>query len=129
MSVKVAITTSNGVESREVLAPDGWEVFDCYHPHATPWDYYGKKHVKEVMLVLQAAGIEAADCSIYQTKLHPCGTGPGGRVRFGDAFLPGVYRVAVPAASVGKAREAWAAHRIEVLAWLDGNGPMPDACK
>jgi hypothetical protein len=129
MSRTLIVTERDGCRIREVPPPEGWEVVDTYHPHSCPWDYYGNRHVREVLYVFTAAGIEATDCPIHQNRLHPQGTGPGGRVRMGDDWLPGVYRVAVPAAQVEEARAAWAAHRLQVEAWVDGNGPMPEACK
>lgn len=129
MSISLIITEEHGVRSCEEPPPEGWEVVDVYHPHSCPWDCYGNKHVREFRNVMRQAGIESAECSIRMHRLHPQGTGPGGSVRMGDAWMPGVYRVAVPSGQVEEARAAWAAHRLQVEAWVDGNGPMPEACK
>ena len=63
------------------------------------------------------------------TKTSPQGSGPYGRVRFGDNMMPGIYRVAVPNDHLEAARNAIKLHEEEVHNWLHKNGPMPDACR
>jgi hypothetical protein len=123
------ITERDGCRIWEMPPPEGWVVIDTYHPHTCPWDVYGNRHVREVLLVLRDAGItEMSDCPIRHSQLHPQGTDPGGRVRLGDDWLPGIYRVAVPPDQVAEAGEALARHREAVRRWLDGVGPMPVPC-
>lgn len=121
-------TDEHGNTVREHKVPDGFTVIDTYHPHSCPWDYYGMKHQRELQNVL-AEVCDVALPNINLTLGHPIGSGPGGRVRFGDNMTPGTFRLAVPADSVGKANAAIAAHKQAVDKWLWHGGEMPLACR
>lgn len=127
------VFVEHGVEVREDVCPEGLVEVDCYNPchSTTPWDYYGGKHWREYSFVLRRAGIEPTLLLTRRRILHPCGTGPGGRVRFGDDMTPGTYRIAVEADKAGVACAALAAHKAEVRAWADGpiDAPPPEACR
>lgn len=119
----------NGVEYRHEPTPEGWVEVDVYNPHSCPWDYYGNKHLIEMGNVLKAAGIEHQLLVTHRRKLHPMGSGPGGRVRFGDDMMPGIYRTAVAGKDVEAAYKALAAHQKAIHDWLHCGGSMPEALR
>lgn len=123
----IQIYVENGVEYRHEPTPPGWLDVITYRPYITPWDYYGRKHLKEYGYVFKRAGIRYERLITTERKLRPSGTGPGGAIRFGDAVLPGVYRIAVPASYVELAEWMIQRHRQEVDDWLFGNGSKPAA--
>ena len=129
MQVKARTYVLHGVTHREEMVPHGFVVVDTYHPHTTPWDYQGNKHTGEVKRVLLDAGIESVSLVTTETNNTPHGSGPGGRVRFGDAMMPGVYRVAVPKHKAPAARVALACHQEAIDRWLHDGGEMPAACR
>lgn len=118
-----------GVRFREELPPDGYVIVDSYLPSISPWDYYGGMHQRHYMRVLTTAGIQAIPLRTTEVRLHPRGTGEGGRVRCGDDMLPGVYSIAVACENESAACAAIAAHKAAVEEWLkDVSRPMPSAC-
>ena len=117
----------DGVDIREQKCPSGWTVIDVYHPHTTPWDSYGRQHQSEFGYVLREAGIPHITLTTNMERLHPIGSGPNGRVRFGDSTMAGTYKIAVPDGQVAAGDQAIAAHRQAVTDWLHNGGPMPDA--
>lgn len=121
------IREEHGVEYREEELPADHVVVDEYTPHTTPWDCYGEQHLRELSFVLTAAGIPNIGLRLHRRNLVPRGSGPGGRVRFGDDMLASTYRIAVPAALVEVARAALQAHRQDVTDWLDYKRPCPAA--
>ncbi len=124
-------TIGNNVETRHQEVPEGWTEIDVYTPcsSTTPWDYYGMKHWNELSSVLRSAGIECQKLMTSRRIIHPQGSGPGGRVRFGDDMIPGTYRIAVAEIDVDRANLAISDHRAAVRDWLDNGGPMPEACR
>jgi hypothetical protein len=129
MEIKMRTYIDRGDTVREQQVPPMFVVVDTYHPHSCPWDCYGNKHTSELKKVLLAVGIEAVSLVESRTKNSPHGSGPGGRVRFGDNMTPGVYRVAVAEYQVAAAKAALAAHKVEVEEWIDGKrATMPEAC-
>ena len=122
----------HGCRIVEDICPDGFVVIDEYNPcpTVTPWDGYGISHQIEYGKVLEAAGIKFVPLRIHRTILHPMGTGPKGRVRFGDNMRPGTYLIAVAKADENAANVAIANHREELRKWLaDASLPMPEACR
>lgn len=93
--------------------PGGWRVVDSYTPchTVTPYDYYGLKHQREIVGVLNAAGIECKTLEQKRRRLNPIGTGPGGRVRFGDDMVPSTYEVCVKKKHVTEARRVIEHHQ------------------
>jgi hypothetical protein len=119
----------NGTHYVEDIVPPGWVVIDTYHPHSCPWDYYGGKHIREYLTVLEMASIPAVPLYTRKTILHPIGTGHNGYVRFGDDMRPGVFSVAVSQKDVTSAEIAICEHKEAIMAWLDNKGPMPEAIR
>ena len=129
MEITAKEYTRDGVKVREELPPDGWVVAALCRPHSTPWDYYGGKHNREMSRVLKGVGVECVALHTRETIVSPRGSGPGGRVRFGDNMMPGVYRVAVPKESLAAAQIALNHHDVDIQDWLHNGGEMPEACK
>jgi hypothetical protein len=111
-----------GVEHREQMVPHMWVVVDTFHPHITPWDCTGGRHQRVLQAILREADIESLALVTHKRRLSPMGSGPGGRVRFGDDMLPGVYRTAVAKRDFQAAEKALATHREAVTQWLDQQG-------
>lgn len=122
-------TTEHGVTSVKEETPNDWVDVVTFHPHSSPWDYYGGKQIRETMHVLQACSIMCVGLVTNRTIVSPQGSGPYGRVRFGDNMMPGIYRVAVPKGSVDAAKNAIEVHKNAIHEWLHNNGPMPNACR
>jgi hypothetical protein len=133
MSVKLSTRSwvSNHVQYTEEIVPEGMVLVDEFHPcmSTCPWDYYGRKHQLELMAALSEQGIPSVALRTNELKLSPTGTGPGGAVRFGDAMLPGIYRIAVASRDHARAVVAIATHKQEVEDWLDGKCELPTACR
>lgn len=100
-----------------------------YTPHSCPWDYYGMLWTMEMGKVMRNADIPHELCETSNEHLCPQGTGPGGRVRFGDSMMPSHYILWVPKHREVDAEKALEAHRLAVENWIHNNGPMPEACK
>lgn len=120
------VTRENGIESRETVMREGFTVADVYYPNTCPWDYYGRKWLREMELVLAEKDIESQQIEVQQKNLIPMGSGPNGRVRFGDGMMPGCYKIAVPAEKLPEALDAIRHHQIDIKAWLDGDDSMPE---
>lgn len=118
-TVKAQTTRDHGCETRTEVCPRGWRVIDCYHPHSTPWDYHGAKHLSETRAILSRHGIQSIMLRTRATILAPHGTGPGGRVRLGDADTPGVYRTAVHHTDKDRAVDLLAEYRTAIDKWID----------
>lgn len=129
MTRDVQITREHGVETRTEVTPPGWCDVVSFYPNTTPWDYRGGKHQREMMTVLRNAGIESIGLITHERRTSPHGSGPGGRVRFGDDMLPGCYRVAVRDGDKIRAIRALDAHRQAIRDWLNGRSAMPEACR
>lgn len=129
MKVEMRTYRQDDVQVREQMVPSMFVVIDTYTPHSTPWDCYGNKHTREIKQVLLAAGIESVSLVTSETRIHPQGSGPQGRIRFGDNMMPGVYRVAVSKYKTQEAEVAIACHKNAIADWLDGSGDMPPACR
>lgn len=127
--MSIQITEEHGVEIRHEPTPEGWIDVVVYNPHSCPWDCYGRRNTNEYRQVFKEAGIESLGLETNCRILHPRGSGPGGRVRFGDDMTPGTYRVAVQAKDQVAALAAIAAHQEAITQWLHHGGPMPEACK
>lgn len=109
--------------------PEGWCEIDAYHPNTTPWDVAGRRHQNELIYVLDKAGVIALPLTTHHRRISPQGTGPGGRIRFGDDMMPGIYRLIVANGDKEAADRAIAAHHEQVKAWIYEKGPMPEACR
>lgn len=131
MTIQVRTSVRDCVTIREQVVPPDYVVVDTYHPcsSTTPWDYHGGKHVREIKKVLLAANIESVSLVESHTHISPTGSGPNGRVRFGDNMMPGVYRVAVPEHDAPAAEAAIAAHKAKLDLWMDGGCELPLACR
>ncbi len=131
IEIQFNIIEDRGVREVVEYVPEGWGIIDTYHPtpSVTPWDYHGGKHQREYEAVLKAAGVLAICLETRRSRLNPMGSGPGGRVRFGDNMMPSTYSIAVPVADTEKAKEAIKAHKEAIDAWLFKGGAMPEACR
>jgi len=129
MEITAKEYTKHGCQVREELPPDGWVVISICTPHSCPWDYYGLKHNQEISNVMKAAGIQCVSLHTRSTVISPMGSGPGGRVRFGDNMTPGLYRVAVPQEDQSAAQIALNHHNVDIQDWLHNGGAMPEACR
>ncbi len=127
MKITTRTYVLHNVTHREQMVPPMFVVVDTYHPSGsvTPWDYYGGKHTGEIKRVLMDANIESVSLVEMQVNNTPRGSGPNGRVRFGDSMMPGVYRVAVSKYDVPAAERAIAAHQKAVEQWLHEGGKQP----
>lgn len=124
------VTRRNGVEVVETPVPTGWVEIDSYVPYPGGWDdVRGLQHQREYLAVLEDAGIIGLPLVTRRRSLYPRGTGPGGRVRFGDDMIPGVYRIIVASCDEKAARAALEAHQGRIRLWLDHKAPMPEACR
>ncbi len=132
MQIETRTYTRDCVTIREEQVPPTFMVVDTYHPCPSniPWDYHGGNHTREIRRVLLEAGIKSITLVESHTNSVPVGSGPGGRVRFGDGMMPGIYRVAVSKHKVVRAREAIVAHEMEVEKWIQGERlELPLACR
>lgn len=127
----VTVSVVAGTRHTDDNIPDHLRVLDDYTPSAsvTPWDCYGRRHWREVVLVLGAAGIPAEAYEYRREGTRAMGSlggsGPGGRVRMGDDMMPSTYLVAVLPTDLDRAKAALAQHRAAVDNWLFRNGPRP----
>lgn len=110
-----------------IEAPEGYALFTTYMPchSTTPWDYYGMKHQQQVAAVLNHFGINVIQTSKNNDFKPSVGSGPGGRVRFGDGMRPATYYTFVRKSDIDKAVEVWEAHRAAVTKYLFHQGPKP----
>lgn len=129
MDIKKTKSTQFGILTENQETPENWVDVVKYHPHSTPWDYQGNKEIRRWMYVFQSCNIQCVGLVTTRTRLSPQGTGPFGRVRFGDDMMPGVYRVAVPKEHYEAAQNAIKMHEAEIQRWLHNDGPMPAACR
>lgn len=126
---KPLVERSHGVETTRTPIPHGWVEIDSYTPHSCPWDCHGLSHQREYLRVLEDAGIIGIPLVTRQSRISPQGTGPGGRVRFGDDMMPGRYHIIVPVSQEKASRAALAAHQEKIKLWLYGKDLMPEACR
>jgi hypothetical protein len=127
--IEIVKMVEHNVEISHQPTPDGMVDVATYNPHSTPWDYHGGKFQREMIKVLAGAGIEGAALTTNRRNLVPMGTGPYGRVRFGDDMLPGTFRVAVKSEDRNAALAAIEAHKAAIDRWLNEGGTMPEACR
>ena len=121
----MAVYIQDGIEVREDDIPLGWSMVDYYQPHSCPWDYYGNKQVMEWRAIMAKADIECKVCVTRKARVNPMGSGPGGRVRFGDEMMPSEYRLYVLPQYFAAAFRALESHDQAVSEWLHNNGPRP----
>ena len=129
MEIKTDVRNERGVEVREQLCPAGHVEIDRHSPHSCPWDYYGMRHQRVLCRVLTDAGLHPVPLRTFHRNLGPMGTGPKGRVRFGDDMMPGVYRIGVPESEADASAAAITDHKDAVNRWLFNGEPMPVACQ
>ncbi len=80
-------------------------------------------------LIMAGAGVPCQIRTIRKKRLHPHGTGPNGRVRFGDDMMPSEYHLCIPKRFHETAEKALLEHENSVHKWLHEAGKMPDACR
>lgn len=116
------------IEYREDMCPHMYVEVDVYQPcrSVTPWDAYGGRRLLVMQEVMQDAQVRSVALVTHRRILSPIkGSGPGGRVRFGDDMLPGIYRTAVHKYDVVAAQKAIARYEKEVDDWIHNGGPRP----
>lgn len=123
------VERNHGIEIIYTPVPTGWVEIDSYTPHSCPWDVHGLRHQREYLKVLDAEGIIGLPLVTHHRRLSPQGTGPGGRIRFGDDMMPGVYHIIVQKSQEKDARKALEAHQGCIVRWLAHAAPMPEACR
>lgn len=101
------ITEEDGVRTIEQLCPDGYKEVDSYIPSSSicPWDHYGLSHQQEIYKLFTDLGLHPIKLVTNRTKIYPIGSGPNGRVRFGDDMLPSIYRIALPITEIEQYKE------------------------
>lgn len=126
----VKVYTEHGIEFRHEELPEGMVEVDVYTQHHTICPDNGHKHAKEIRQVLNHAGITALCLTTHRKRaVVAVGSGPGGRVRFGDDMMHSTYRVAVRQGDEAAAQTAIAAHKEAVRRWLHEGAEMPEACR
>lgn len=124
--MEIRTFTINGIEHREELIPNGHFMVRIYNPSTVPWDYFGEKQAREWRAVMKKANIPCQVLTIKKQRLHPQGSGPGGRIRFGDAMYPGEWRLVIEKRYHETAENALDEHDKAVTRWLLNRGPRPD---
>ena len=119
----------DGVETREEMCPDKYFSIRIYHPGSTPWDYQCSKKASEWQKVMAAAEIPCVICTTKQKRTSPQGSGPGGRVRFGDDMMPGNISLCIPKRFHEAADNALSEHARAVNSWLYDEAEMPAALR
>lgn len=127
MTVKVYV--EHGVEYRHEELDEGMVEIDVYQRHHTLVPDDGRQRVNELRHVLNAAGIKSKHFVTGRRLTAPLGSGPGGRVRFGDDMMHAIWRTAVSEKDVVRAQAAIAAHNEAVRKWLHEGAAMPEACR
>lgn len=112
---------------RHPEVPDGYVELEVYRPHSSPWDCYKRKQANEWSKVLK--DLRHVCEFVDETNMFPTGSGPGGRVRFGDDMMPGRVILWVHPNDFGEAVLALLEHKQAIRNWLHQGGPMPDACR
>jgi len=129
--LQIITSEVSGIEHSIQLPPIGYIAVAVYSPHSTPWDYYGMKQCHEWEAIMKASYLNneaPIPCITLEKKarrISPHGSGPGGRVRFGDDMMPSLYSLVVPAEFVTLAKLKIECHKLDVEEWLDGASPMP----
>ena len=119
--------TENGTIYMELLPPEGYSLAWESYPDING-ENFAKGETTELRRVLFAADIVSVSCPIRRENASPMGSGPGGRIRFGDSMMPSTHRIFVPADSLVAAKAAIDEHKAAIKLWLDNKAPMPVAC-
>lgn len=120
--------TENSIEHIESIPPEGFALIQEQHPDING-EMHAAKYAREIHYVFSQKGIPSESHDIKRNNLAPMGSGPGGRIRFGDSMMPSIHRIYVPADKLDEAFEVLLEHRAEVRKWLFEGGPIPEACK
>lgn len=94
-----------GVSSWPCTIPEGFRVLTiatCSCAIA-PYDVWAHRNARTIGDPLKAAGLDVQYVTQRRKRTTPTGSGPGGRVRFGDAMLPPNIHVIVPDAEFDRA--------------------------
>lgn len=112
---------------RETLPPEGYSLVWESYPDING-ENFAKSETAELRRVLSSANIVSVSCPIRRENASPMGSGPGGRIRFGDSMMPSTHRIFVPTDSLVAAKAAIDEHKAAIKLWLDKKDPMPTAC-
>lgn len=124
------IYTDRGIEYREDEPSIGFVL--CWERHPTMNENdFAFREATEIshVLMLWGRGIQHENRPIRMRNVSPIGSGPGGRIRFGDDMMPTIQRIFVPAEKLSEALLAIEEHKQAVKQWLHHGAPMPDVCK
>jgi hypothetical protein len=72
-----------------------------------PYDYYAQRNAKFFGDILTAAGVEHKIAMKNNDFKPACGSGPGGRIRFGDGMAPPTVNFLVAEKDAAAARNAF----------------------
>ena len=124
------IYTDRGIEYREDEPSEGFVL--CWERYPTiNEESFACREATEIghVLMLWKRGIQYENRPIRRKKIYPSGSGPGGRVRFGDDMLPTIQRIFVPEGKLSEAILAIEEHDNAVKQWLHNGAPMPAVCR
>ena len=112
---------------RETIPPEGYSLVWESYPDING-ENFAESETAELRRILSSANVVSVSCPIKRENAFPMGSGPGGRIRFGDSMMPSIHRIFVPADSLAAAKTAIDGHKAAIKLWLDGKAPMPVAC-
>jgi hypothetical protein len=124
------IYTDRSIEYREDEPSKGFVL--CWERHPTiNEDAFACREATEIsrVLMLWGRGIQYENRPIRMRNTSPTGSGPGGRIRFGDDKMPTIQRIFVLAEKLSEAILAIEEHKKAVKQWLHHGAQMPEVCK
>jgi hypothetical protein len=94
-----------GVSSQPIEIPEGFRVLTIAtcSSSITPYDVWASRNARTIGDPLKEAGLDVRYVTQRRKRTTPTGSGPGGRVRFGDDMLPPNIHVIVPVAEFNRA--------------------------
>lgn len=125
----VKVYEEHGIAYRHEELAEGMTEVDVYTQHHTVVPDNGHKWSVELQRVLHKAGIASLILSTHRRRTAPMGSGPGGRVRFGDDMMHATWRVAVRSEDADRANAAIAAHKEAIRKWLHEGVEIPEECR
>lgn len=122
------IYTDRGIEYREDEPSEGFVL--CWERHPTiNEDNFAYREATEIGYVLWEKGIQYENRPIRRKNMCPSGSGPGGRIRFGDDMMATIQRIFVRSEDLSQALLAIQEHDNAVKQWLHHGAPMPQVCR
>lgn len=124
------IYTDRGIEYQEDEPSEGFVL--CWERYPTiNEDSFACREATEIGHVLMhwKRGIQYENRPIRMRNVSPIGSGPGGRIRFGDDMMPTIQRIFVREEKLSEALLAIEEHKQAVRQWLHHGAPMPEVCR